>query len=140
MEKNKMISEQEEAMEAALVAGMVKSKMRNIDSMMESRPDVPADRINLHEFVKGAKQAHALPPNIDQSSQNYQVHSIPPIQNIQPQSISNTQTHDNQISYSSLEFDIKNINTNLEKINNNLTKLTGMFGKVFQNINKANQK
>jgi hypothetical protein len=28
----------------------------------------------------------------------------------------------------------------LEKINNNLTKLTGMFGKVFQNINKANQK
>jgi hypothetical protein len=135
-----MISEQEEAMEAALLAGMVKSKMRNIDSMMESRPDVPADRINLHEFVKGAKQTQTLSSNREQPSQNYQVHSIPPIQNSQPQSISNIQTPDNPISCNSLEVDIKTININLEKINNNLAKLTGMFGKVFQNINKVNQK
>jgi len=134
-----MINEQEEAMEAALLAGMVKSKMRNIDSLMESRPDVPADRINLHEFVRNARQQQT-PSQV--SDQNYQIHTLPPTQNIpvqhnsyvQPQNVSNTNV------YNDLESDIKNINTNLEKINNNLTKLTGMFGKVFQNLNKTNQK
>jgi hypothetical protein len=128
-----MISEQEEAMEAALLAGMVKSKMRTIDSMMESRPDVPADRINLHEFVRNAKQPQAVS---QMSDQNYQVHSIPPIQNNQIQHNLPIQTQNVPNLYNNLEEDIKNVNINLEKINNNLTKLTGMFGKVFQNIKK----
>jgi hypothetical protein len=132
-----MISEQEEAMEAALLAGMVKSKMRTIDSMMESRPDVPADRINLHEFVRNAKQPQAVS---QMSDQNYQVHSIPPIQNNQIQHNPPIHTQNVPNLYNDLEEDIKNVNINLEKINNNLTKLTGMFGKVFQNINKTSQK
>ncbi len=135
-----MISDQEEAMEAALLAGMVKSKMRNIDSMMESRPDVPADRKNLHEFVRGAKQNQSIPTNTEQTHQNYQIHTIPPVQNNQIQNNFPTQSQNTISSYDGLESDIKNINTNLEKINNNLTKLTGMFGKVFQNMNKSNQK
>jgi hypothetical protein len=127
-----MTPEQEEAIEAALLAGMVKSKMRNIDSMMESRPDVPADKINLHEFVRQTKQVHQPTP---QAEINHQVHAIPS-NNFVPNPVfqSNVKNYDN------LESDIKNINTNLEKINNNLTKLTGMFGKVFQNITKSSNK
>jgi hypothetical protein len=125
------MTEQEEAIEAALLAGLVKSKMRNIDSMMESRSDIPADRINLHEFVNQTKQNNQPKPQIEINHNNDQVLSVVSAPK---------ETQQNVKHYDKLESDIKNIIASLDKINNNLTKLTGMFGKVFQTITKTSNK
>jgi hypothetical protein len=125
-----MTTELDENMEAALLAGLVKSKMRKIDSLMESRPDIPADRIDLNTFVRQAQQPVSIQPQPVQ-----QIHNQAP----SPSHIQQTAVlHQPQIKEVDEETktDIKNILITLEKINNNLTKLSGMFGKVFHSLTK----
>lgn len=128
-----MTPEQQEDMEAAMLAGMVKGKMRTIDSLMESRPDIPADRINLNTFVEKVKTKS------NSSSVNHQINiqennTIPFEVNTQS-GIEKKSTSANNID-ESIKNDIVDIKLSLEKINNNLTKLCGMFGKVFHNLTK----
>jgi hypothetical protein len=128
-----MTPEQQEDMEAAMLAGMVKGKMRSIDSLMESRPDIPADRINLNTFVekiktKGNNSENSHPINIQQNDTiPFEVNTPTGIEKISTNAISIDE---------SIKNDIVDIKLSLEKINNNLTKLCGMFGKVFHNLTK----
>lgn len=126
------MSEREEDMEAALLAGLVKSKMKKIDSLMESMPDIPADRIDLNSFVRKVQN----PSKSNQNNQTITNSNIPAdvveatVPMIQPQPAVSVETNEE------LKNDIKNILMSLEKININLTKLTGMFGKVFHSMTK----
>lgn len=124
-----MTPEQEENMEAALLAGMVKSKMKTIDSMMHERPTVPADRIDLHSFVRQAQQSSPPVQQIAHSAEIQPIH----VSNIP---ISQPVLQENVKFDDETRANIKNILTTLEKINNNLTKLSGMFGKVFHTLTK----
>jgi hypothetical protein len=119
--------EQEENLQAAMLAGMVKGKMREVDSLMTDRPDIPADRIKLESFI-----------NLKQPTQNVNNTHSPtnPIQNV---TVAPTQEKTTVLDAKVLE-DIESIKITIEKINNNLTKMCGMFGKVFQTLVKDNKK
>ncbi len=119
--------EQEENLQAAMLAGMVKGKMREVDSLMTDRPDIPADRIKLESFI-----------NLKQHTQHVNNTHIPinPIQNV---TVAPTQEKTTVLDAKVLE-DIESIKITIEKINNNLTKMCGMFGKVFQTLVKDNKK
>jgi hypothetical protein len=125
-----MTPEQQEDMEAAMLAGMVKGKMKNIDSLMESRPDVPADKINLHSFVDKIKQN-----SISNNNNITNIESVNPVSYHNPTQ-NNQPTPNSFVADDKLKDDIDSIKSSLEKINNNLTKLCGMFGKVFHSLTK----
>lgn len=128
-----MTPEQQEDMEAAMLAGMVKGKMRAIDSLMESRPDIPADRIDLNTFVEKVKTKNN--GSVINHQINNQHNNTIPFEVNKPTDIE--KISNNAISIDdSIKDDIVDIKLSLEKINNNLTKLCGMFGKVFHNLTK----
>jgi hypothetical protein len=133
-----MTTEQSENLEIALLAGMVKGNMKQIDSLMTERSDIPADRIDLHKFVNTVRNNMPQRNNVDHQPEqvnHIQVNHSPvhhaPVQTIQE----NNFVIDNKV-----KDDIECIKITMEKINNNLTKLCGMFGKVFQNMVKDNKK
>ena len=117
----------EEALEAALLAKMVSSKLTEIDSLATERSNVPAARINMNEFL-GDIRSPRNSPQPQQVEQGNQVqHSVASI----PQAVNSSVNLSDE-----LKEDIKSIRCNMEKINNNLTKISGMFGKVFHNMSK----
>jgi hypothetical protein len=117
----------EEALEAALLAKMVSSKLTEIDSLATERSNVPAARINMNEFL-GDIRSPRNSPQPQQVVQGNQVqHSVASI----PQIVNSSVNLSDE-----LKEDIKSIRCNMEKINNNLTKISGMFGKVFHNMSK----
>lgn len=117
----------EEALEAALLAKMVSSKLTEIDSLATERSNVPAARINMNEFL-GDIRSPRNSPQPQQVEQGNQVqHSVASI----PQTVNSSVNLSDE-----LKEDIKSIRCNMEKINNNLTKISGMFGKVFHNMSK----
>jgi hypothetical protein len=117
-----MISE--ENIHAALLAKMVGLELKDIDSRTTESLTMPASRINPNSFLGQTNQA---PQHIPQQI----IHQVPP-QQPPPPSI------EPEVSKEFRE-DLKSIRCTLERINNNLTKLTGMFGKVFHNLNKNSQ-
>ena len=117
----------EEALEAALLAKMVSSKLTEIDSLATERSNVPAERINMNEFLGDIRSPRNLPPQQQMVQGNQVQHSV----------VSTPQTVNSSVNLSDeLKEDIKSIRCNMEKINNNLTKISGMFGKVFHNMSK----
>lgn len=126
-----MTTEHSENLEVALLAGMVKGNMKQIDSLMTDRSDIPADRIDLHKFVNTVKDNLHQRNNVGHQQVQVPVNYAPAQQTIQE----NKFIIDNKVN-----DDIESIKITMEKINNNLTKLCGMFGKVFQNMVKDNKK
>jgi hypothetical protein len=126
-----MTTEQSENLEVALLAGMVKGNMKQIDSLMTDRSDIPADRIDLHKFVNPVKDNLQQRNNVGHQQAPVPVNYAPAQQAIHE----NNFVIDNKV-----KDDIESIKVTMEKINNNLTKLCGMFGKVFQNMVKDNKK
>jgi hypothetical protein len=126
-----MTTERSENLEVALLAGMVKGNMRQIDSLMTDRPDIPADRIEIDKFVREVTN------NTPHNNTNYQSAPVQtPVYHAPVQAV-----HENSfIIDNKVKDDIESIKITMEKINNNLTKLCGMFGKVFQNMVKDNKK
>lgn len=117
-----------ETNDLAMLAGMVKGNMRKIDSLMTDLSDRPADNIDIRKFIHEPKveKLQTITTNLPQQET--------PVQHL-PQPAPQppvTQQVDDQIKQ-----DIESIKLTLEKINVNLTKLTGMFGKVFQNLTKG---
>jgi hypothetical protein len=117
----------EEALEAALLAKMVSSKLTEIDSLATERSNVPAARINMNEFLGDIRSPRNSPPSQQAAQSNQVQHSIAP----PPQAVNSKVNLSDE-----LKEDIKSIRCNMEKINNNLTKISGMFGKVFHNMSK----
>ena len=118
----------EEALEAALLAKMVSSKLTEIDSLATERSSVPASRINMNEFLGDIRSPRNSPSVPQQAVQSNQV---------QYQAVPSPQHINSSVNLSDeLKEDIKSIRCNMEKINNNLTKIAGMFGKVFHNMSK----
>jgi len=126
-----MTTEHSENLEVALLAGMVKGNMKQIDSLMTDRSDIPADRIDLHKFVNTVKDNLHQRNNVGHQQAQVPVNYAPAQQTIQ---------ENNFIIDNKVNDDIESIKITMEKINNNLTKLCGMFGKVFQNMVKDNKK
>jgi hypothetical protein len=118
----------EEALEAALLAKMVSSKLTEIDSLATERSSVPASRINMNEFLGDIRSPRNSSPAPQQAVQSNQI-QYPAA--LSPQHINSSVNLSDE-----LKEDIKSIRCNMEKINNNLTKIAGMFGKVFHNMNK----
>jgi hypothetical protein len=117
----------EEALEAALLAKMVSSKLTEIDSLATERSNVPAARINMNEFLGDIRSPRNSPPPQQVAQSNQVQHSVASI----PQAVNSSVNLSDE-----LKEDIKSIRCNMEKINNNLTKISGMFGKVFHNMSK----
>lgn len=131
-----MNQQQQQALEAAMLAKMVGSELTKVDGLTVEKGSNPANKIDINRFIAPIRGNHnpsdqanmgyipeaivqrMVPDNTPSLTVGAVVPSISPVQNIE--SISNE--------------DIKIIKGQLERINSNLTKLTGMFGKIFCNI------
>ena len=135
-----MTTEHSENLEVALLAGMVKGNMKQIDSFMTERSDIPADRIDLHKFVNTVKENMQQRNNVGHQQAQVPVNYAPEQLPVNYAPAQQTIQENNFIIDNKVNDDIESIKITMEKINNNLTKLCGMFGKVFQNMVKDNKK
>jgi hypothetical protein len=121
-----MTETQEDALQAAMLAKFVGSNLNQIDSLTTDRRNVPANRLNIDDFISKVTNK-----NVNQNQNQYyqpnqgQFAAPPPeelirqlIPDPQPRSFDNTndQPKETAINYTNSEK-IENL---LEKINNNL--------------------
>lgn len=83
------MSDREDAFEVAKLAAMVGGQLKKVDQMTTERRSVPANRINIHDFINAVKNPNApLPVNLPPVpagfaaplSENYVQSMVPDIQ------------------------------------------------------------
>jgi hypothetical protein len=140
-----MNEQQQQALNAAILAKMVGSEMSKVDELMIDRSSTPNNRIDINKFIAPITGKQ---PIQNQANQGYVSEAI--VQRMVPDSPSTpppplpVQAPPPAPAAQSLatsDEDIKAIKGHLERISSNLTKLTGMFGKIYCNVlEKENKK
>jgi hypothetical protein len=128
-----MTETQEDALQAAMLAKFVGSNLNQIDSLTTDRRSVPANRLNIDDFISKVTNK-----NVNQNQNQYfqsnqgQFASPPPeelirqlIPDPQPRSFENLNDQPKEVSVNSTSN--QKIETLLEKINNNLELLISVI-------------
>jgi hypothetical protein len=138
-----------DVIEAALLAKMVGTELNKVDKSFMDRPNIPANKININQFIS---QSNLTSPSKRKISPAYL--SEAEVQNLVPEPVSqlpNLITEPAPVQplaninpiqqkvlvnndYNIVE-DIQEIKSVLIKINNNLQKISGMAGKLFCGLN-----
>jgi hypothetical protein len=128
-----MTDSQEDALQAAMLAKFVGSNLNQIDSLSIDRRNIPANRLNIDEFISKVTNKN-INQNQNQYYQPNQGHfaSPPPEELIrqmvpdpQPRSFENLNDQPKEVLVNS--FSNQKIETLLEKINNNLELLISVI-------------
>lgn len=141
-----MNQQQQEALNAAILAKMVGSEMQKVDGLTVERGSNPANKIDINRFIAPIRGNRQVP---NQANMGYVPESI--VQKMVPDTSLNnappvtvgvvTPAQPQLVQQSSISNDdIKAIKGHLERISGNLTKLTGMFGKIYCNILEKDKK
>jgi hypothetical protein len=130
-----MTETQEDALQAAMLAKFVGSNLNQIDSLTTDRRSVPANRLNIDDFISKVTNKNVNQnQNQNQYFQPNQGHfaSPPPEELIrqmvpdpQPRSFENLNDQSKGAPVNSISS--QNIETLLEKINNNLELLISVI-------------
>jgi hypothetical protein len=150
-----MNPQQQQALEAAMLAKMVGVEMNKVDGLTIDRRSAPANRIDINQFInevtKNPHQPHQPSQHIqNQANAGYVPEAI--VQRMVPDTTTGSSTSltvgavvpSNPIIQMQAppqppqpvvpNEDLQAIKGHLERISSNLTKLTGMFGKIYCNI------